>query len=71
MRPDLATKRVAFDTTLAPDVLQKTLAEEGFVNEATCCPEVLVKVMTLPDVRPKYLVFGWSVNGTTVSTLPV
>ena len=30
VRPDLATRRVAFDTTLAPDVLQKALAEEGY-----------------------------------------
>ena len=34
-------------------------------------PAPLVKFMTLPLVRPKYLVFGWSVNGTTVSVLVV
>jgi copper chaperone len=30
VRPDLATKRVAFDTTLARETLQKALADEGY-----------------------------------------
>ena len=30
VRPDLATKRVAFDTTLGRDVLAKALADEGY-----------------------------------------
>ena len=28
-----------------------------------------MNVMTVPEVRPKYLVPGWSANGTTVSVL--
>ena len=28
-----------------------------------------MKFMVVPEVRPKYLVFGWSPNGTTVSVL--
>ncbi len=43
------------------------LAEFGFWNDVTTWPELLVKFMTLPETRPKYLVFGWSVNGVTVS----
>ena len=43
------------------------LSESGFWNAVTTAPEVLVKFMTLPDTRPKYLVFGWSANGVTVS----
>jgi copper chaperone len=30
VRPDLATKRVAFDTTLGRAALEKALAEEGY-----------------------------------------
>src|SRR5512139_4215251 len=48
-----------------------TLLVEGLLNDATCWPEPLVKVMTEPLVRPKYLMPGWSVKGTTVSVLDV
>src|SRR3954467_4268262 len=47
----------------------QTLADDGLLKEATVAPDELVKFMTLPDVRPKYLVLGWSANGTTVSVL--
>lgn len=45
--------------------------DEGLLNEATAAPDVLVKVMTFPEVRPKYFTFGWSRNGVTVSVLLV
>jgi hypothetical protein len=48
-----------------------TLADDGRLKDATCWPAVLVKFMTLPDVRPKNLVLGWSPKGTTVSVLVV
>jgi hypothetical protein len=49
----------------------QTLADEGLLNDATCWPALFVNLMTLPDVRPKYLVFGWSPKGTTVRVLVV
>ena len=48
-----------------------TSALLGRLNDATCWPEPLVNVIVVPEVRPKYLRFGWSPNGTTVSVLPV
>src|SRR4051794_39739493 len=46
-----------------------TSALLGRLKEATGEPDPLVKVMTVPDVRPKYLVLGWSANGWTVRVL--
>src|SRR5262249_55670344 len=48
-----------------------TLAEDGRLKDATTAPDVFVKVITFPLVRPKYFVLGWSATGTTVKTLPV
>ena len=47
----------------------KTLDASGFWKLVTVAPEELVKFMTPPETRPKYLVPGWSANGVTVSVV--